>query len=361
MKETTKKLNIASLSQWFGKGSRPFIISGPCSAESREQVLATAEGLHQTGMVSAFRSGIWKPRTRPGAFEGHGAPALKWLTEVKQTYNMPVAVEVATPAHVEACLKEGIDILWVGARTSVNPFSVQELAEALRGVDIPVMIKNPLNPDLALWVGVIERFYNGGLTRIAAIHRGFNTFEKSRYRNEPLWEIPIKLKTIFPELPLLCDPSHIAGQREYLQEIIQRALLLDMDGFMIESHIDPSCALTDAAQQVTPHELKAMITGMEILAGGSDPCRELEVLRSKIDELDGLLVNLLAKRMDVVRDIATVKKECKITVLQLKRWNHIIESRTQDGIAKGLSREFLSHMLDLIHKESIEIQSRIIT
>ncbi len=362
MKVPNNRLNIPGLTEWFTVRSHPFIISGPCSAESREQVLATASLLHETGIVSAFRGGIWKPRTRPNEFEGHGTPALKWLTEVREKYGFPLAVEVATPAHVEACLKEGIDMLWVGARTSVNPFSIQELAGALRGVDVPLMVKNPLNPDLGLWVGVIERFLNVGIKKIAAVHRGFDTYEKGRYRNEPLWEIPVKLKSLFPKLPIICDPSHIAGKKSLLSEIMQRALLLDVDGFMIESHYNPLLALTDAAQQVNPAELANMIGQLQIpRASEGNPCKELELLRSRIDELDNQLIQLLSTRMHVVNDIAKVKKECKTTILQIRRWNDIVETRTEEGMKKGLGKDFMRNLLDLIHKESIEIQSKIIS
>jgi chorismate mutase len=362
MGNSNKTFNVVPLKEWFTGQQHPFIISGPCSAESREQVLTTAAQLHQTGLVSVFRSGIWKPRTRPNEFEGHGAPALAWLTEVREMYGFPLAVEVATPKHVEACLKAGIDILWVGARTSVNPFSIQELSEALRGVSIPVMIKNPLSPDLSLWIGVIERFFNSGINKIAAIHRGFKTYNNGRYRNEPLWEIPVKLKSLFPTLPIICDPSHIGGQTNLLREIMQRALLLDVDGFMIESHCNPHTALTDAAQQIRPVELTALINNLKMpVASDQNPCNELEMLRNTIDEYDTTLIDLLAKRMKVVKDIAKIKKECKMTVLQINRWNEIVESRTREGAEKGLGKDFLRNLLDLVHKESIEIQSKIIS
>ncbi len=357
-----KMLQPDGLESWLHPKQNPLIISGPCSAESHEQVMATARQLHDTGLVSAFRSGVWKPRTRPGAFEGHGERALQWLREVHQEFGFPIAVEVATPKHIEACLKAGIHILWIGARTSVNPFSVQELAEALKGVDIPVMVKNPLNPDLALWAGVIERFYINGIRKIAAVHRGFNTYEKSRFRNEPLWNIPIRLKSMFPELPVLCDPSHIAGRRSLLHEVAQQALLLDMDGLMIEAHHNPPEALTDAAQQLTPKNLVSLIQKLKIpVSPPLNPCMELEKLRSKIDEFDSQLINILAMRMQIVNEIAQYKKDCKMTVFQLRRWNTIIETRLQEGVQKGLSEQFLRSLLDLIHKESIELQSKIIT
>lgn len=361
MDTTTRQLETQPIENWLEVKHKPLLISGPCSAESRDQVLATAAGLHATGLVSAFRSGIWKPRTRPNSFEGHGEKALAWLQEVKQKYGFPLTVEVATPRHVEACLKAGIDILWVGARTSVNPFSIQELAESLRGVDIPIMVKNPLNPDLSLWIGVIERFVLSGITRIAAIHRGFNTYEKSRFRNEPLWSIPIELKSQFPGLSIICDPSHIAGKRSLLHEVAQQALLLDMSGLMIESHYLPEKALTDAAQQLEPMGLQTLLkTLMVPVSSEENPCRELEILRKKIDEYDHQLLKILAKRMEVVHEIAHLKADCKMTILQVKRWNAIIESRLQQGIEKGLSEKFLKDLLDLIHQESILIQSKII-
>ena len=362
METGSKHMDILPLKNWLTPRSAPVIISGPCSAESRQQVLATAEGLHRTGLVSVFRSGIWKPRTRPNGFEGHGEVALDWLTEVKEKFGFPIAVEVATPRHLEACLKRGVDIVWVGARTGVNPFSIQELAEAIKGVDIPVMIKNPLNPDLALWMGVIERFYLSGIKKLITIHRGFNTYEKTRYRNEPLWEIPIKLKSTFPQLPVFCDPSHIAGRRDLLQEVTQKALLLEADGFMIETHPNPGKALTDAAQQITPEKLRELVAALKIPRPiEENPCKEIEILRNRIDDLDSKLITLLAQRMTMVNDIAQIKKECKMTILQLKRWNTIMETRSLEAQEKGLSKEFIKTLLELLHKESIDIQSKVIT
>lgn len=356
-----KQIQPQNIEQWLPARHKPLLISGPCSAESREQVITTAAQLQATGLVSAFRAGVWKPRTRPSSFEGHGKTALAWLKEVKETYGFPLAVEVATPAHVEACLEAGIDILWVGARTSVNPFSVQELAEALRGVDIPVMVKNPLNPDLALWMGVLERFYMSGITKLAAIHRGFNTYEKSRFRNEPLWNIPIELKSSFPELPLICDPSHIAGKRNLIAEVTRQALLLDMNGLMIESHHMPSEALTDAAQQLKPVDLHTIFSKLTVPESAEEnPCFELEILRKRIDEFDNQLIGILSKRMHVVEEIARLKSDCKMTILQVRRWNTIIRTRMEMGKEKGLDEKFLKNLLDLIHKESIELQSRII-
>lgn len=361
MNPIIKESTFSPLSSWLPAKGNLNLISGPCSAESRSQVMKTAERLHKTGIVSAFRSGVWKPRTRPNGFEGHGEKALEWLKEVKETYGLPTAVEVATPHHVELSIKHGIDILWLGARTSVNPFSVQEITEALKGVDIPVMVKNPLTPDLALWIGVIERLAMAGITKIAAIHRGFNTYEKSKFRNEPLWDIPIKLKSYFPSLPVLTDPSHIAGERDLVEEVAQKALLLNSDGFMIETHYNPGKALTDASQQLTPESLYQMVRNLKVPEKNEDnPCSEMEVLRNRIDDLDKMLLDVLAKRMQTVADIARIKKDCKMSILQLSRWRSIMETRIRLGVEKGLEKDFLQTILDLIHKESIEIQSKII-
>jgi len=352
-------LNPLALNTWLTDFSHPLIISGPCSAESHDQVMKTSSALHDTGVVSVFRSGIWKPRTRPSGFEGRGEEALKWIAEVKERYGFLTTVEVATPAHVEMCLKHGVDILWIGARTSVNPFSVQELADTLRGVDIPVLVKNPVNPDLNLWIGVLERFFKAGITKIAAVHRGFTIFEKTPYRNAPLWEIPIELKRLFPGLPVLCDPSHIAGNRELIYDVAQKALLLDMNGLMIETHIDPSNAMTDAAQQLTPHQLAHLIENLDIPdPSAHTPCQEIEVLRSKIDDCDFRLINSLADRMELVKQIAVLKKECKFPVLQINRWNQILETRIKAAQLKGVNQEMTKKILELIHAESINLQTR---
>ncbi len=349
-----------ALDTWLSDFSHPLIISGPCSAESRDQVLKTASALNDTGLVTVFRSGIWKPRTRPNGFEGRGEEALKWIAEVKERFGFLTTVEVATPAHVEASLKHGVDILWIGARTGVNPFSVQELAASLRGVDVPVLVKNPVNPDLNLWIGVLERFYNAGIKKIVAVHRGFNIFEKTPYRNAPLWEIPIELKRLFPDLPVFCDPSHIAGNRELIYDVAQKALLLDMNGLMIETHTDPPNAMTDAAQQLTPKQLVHLIENLDIPNTSSHtPCQEIEILRSKIDDCDFRLINSLADRMELVKQIAVLKKECKLPVLQVNRWNKILETRLQAAQLKGVSKEMIQKILEIIHAESINLQTRI--
>ena len=354
-------LNILSLKEWFPADAGPFIIAGPCSAESEEQVLKTAAQIAKIPSVKVFRAGLWKPRTRPGDFEGVGVKGFQWLSRVRSEYNLKTAVEVAEPKHVELALKYEMDILWMGARTVVNPFSVQAIADALKGVDIPVMVKNPVNPDLKLWVGAIERIHAIGINRIIAIHRGFHYFEKSPYRNSPMWEIPIELKRLAPTLPLLVDPSHICGRKDLLQSISQRALDLDMDGLMIESHYKPEEAKTDASQQISPQELKTLLDNLVIRekTGDIDFQNKLEELRTEIDKTDGQLLQILAKRMEIIEEIGEYKKENSITILQMKRWAGIIEDRLAIGTHLGLDEQFLRRILSLIHKESLLRQTEI--
>jgi chorismate mutase len=355
-------LNIQPLSSWIKTGKEPLLIAGPCSAETEDQLVATAHLLAQTGKVSALRAGIWKPRTRPGEFEGIGSIGLQWLKRAKDETGLPTAVEVATAKHVEEALKAGVDILWVGARSTVNPFTVQEIADALKGVDIPVMVKNPVNPDLSLWIGALERINNAGITKLAAIHRGFSSYEKSAFRNEPMWDIAIHLKTLAPHLPIINDPSHITGNRDLIGYIAQKALDLDMQGLMIESHIDPSVAWTDAAQQVTPSALADII---DRLALRKPEVRDAEVndklaeLRSKIDKIDDLLIQKTAERMQIAEKIGQYKKDKGITILQVNRWEEILEKRTTYGKALKLSPEFTEKFLELLHSESIRRQTEI--
>lgn len=346
---------------WMPNSKQPLLISGPCSAESEEQLLATAHALKSIENVKVFRAGVWKPRTRPGEFEGIGNKALPWLQRVKAETGLLLTVEVANPAHIEAAIEHGIDILWIGARTVVNPFSVQELAEALRGINIPVMIKNPLTPDLKLWMGAIERINKAGIHKIAAIHRGFHYFQKSPYRNAPIWEIPIELKRLIPGLPIITDISHICGTRSLLSEIAQKALDLETDGLMIESHIDPINAKTDAAQQIKPSDLQQLVHNLILREPTGSPAFEmkLESLRTEIDKLDGELLQLLAKRMELVDEIGHYKKENNITILQLKRWQHIIEDRIAIGTNLGLDKKFLIQLLELVHECSIQRQTMI--
>ena len=355
-------LNIQPLESWIKTGKEPLLIARPCSAETEDQLVATAHLLAATGRVSALRAGIWKPRTRPGEFEGIGSIGLEWLNTAKKETGLPTTVEVATAKHVEEALKAGVDILWVGARSTVNPFTVQEIADALRGVDVPVMVKNPVNPDLSLWIGALERINNAGITKLAAIHRGFSSYEKSAFRNEPMWDIAIHLKTLAPHLPIICDPSHISGNRELIGYISQKALDLDMQGLMIESHIDPTVAWTDAAQQVTPSALADII---DRLALRKPEIRNAEVndklaeLRSKIDKIDDLLIQKVAERMQIAEKIGQYKKDNNITILQVNRWDEILNKRTSYAKALKLSAEFTEKLLELLHAESIRRQTEV--
>jgi chorismate mutase len=353
--------NIITDNFWTPLSERPLLISGPCSAESEEQVMKTAFGLQKTGKVKIFRAGMWKPRTRPGEFEGVGVEGLKWLKRVKTETGMLTAVEVANPQHVEAALTFGVDVLWIGARTVVNPFSIQELAEVLKGTGIPVMVKNPLTPDIKLWMGALERINKAGITKLAAVHRGFHYFQKSPYRNAPMWEIPIELKRLVPHLPLITDISHISGRRELLLEIAQKALDLETNGLMIESHYNPLVAMTDAAQQITPEALNDLMNNLKIreISGTIDFENKLEALRTEIDKLDGELLQLLAKRMEIVDEIGQYKRENNITILQLKRWQHIIDDRIAIGSNLGLDNRFLIQLLELVHEASIQRQTKI--
>ena len=355
-------LNIQPLNTWIKTGKEPLLIAGPCSAETEEQLVATAHLLAATGKVSALRAGIWKPRTRPGEFEGIGSIGLEWLKRAKEETGLPTAVEVATAKHVEEALKAGVDILWVGARSTVNPFTVQEIADALKGVDVPVMVKNPVNPDLSLWIGALERINNAGITKLAAIHRGFSSYEKSAFRNEPMWDIAIQLKTLAPELPIINDPSHITGNRSLIGDISHKALDLDMQGLMIESHIDPSVAWTDAAQQVTPAALAEIIDHLALRKPEiSDAVVKdaLSELRSKIDKIDDLLIQKTAERMQIAEKIGQYKKDNGITILQVNRWDEILQKRTAYAKALKLSPEFTEKLLELLHAESIRRQTEV--
>lgn len=357
-----KGLQLESISKWLPTANKPIIISGPCSAETEEQTIATAKQIAATGKVHALRAGIWKPRTRPGQYEGAGNEGLKWLIQAKKETGLPVTTEVANAAHVEACLKAGVDILWVGARTTVNPFSVQEVADALKGVDIPVMVKNPINPDLELWIGAFERLNKAGITKMAAIHRGFSSFEKGPFRNAPMWDLGIELKTRIPEIDIICDPSHIAGARDLISFVSQKALDLDMVGLMIESHINPDAAWSDAKQQVTPSVLSKIIDGLIVRTVTSDNKTfkdTLSVLRDQIDQLDDEIMQKLSARMKISEKIGQYKKDNNVTILQVNRWEEIVNTRITLGKAMGLSEEFTNDMMKLIHRESIQIQTKV--
>lgn len=337
---------------------RPFVIAGPCSAESEEQIMITAKQLAAKGCHN-FRAGVWKPRTKPGGFEGHGEVALPWLKEVKEETGMLVATEVATPEHVELALKYGIDILWVGARTSANPFAVQALADSLKGVDIPVFVKNPVNPDLELWIGALERINLAGVKRLAAIHRGFSSYDKKIYRNLPMWQIPIELRRRIPNLPIICDPSHIGGRRELVAPLCQQAMDLGFDGLIVESHCNPDHAWSDAKQQVTPDVLDYILS-LLVVRDEKMTTEGITQLRHQIDELDDQLMNLLSKRMRVCREIGQYKKEHNMTVLQPARYNEILDKRGAQGALCGMASEFTAHVFELIHEESVRQQIEIL-
>lgn len=340
---------------------QPAIIAGPCSAESEEQVLTAARALAKQN-IDLFRSGIWKPRTRPGSFEGVGVIGLKWLQKVKQETGLPVTTEVANREHVFEALKHGIDVLWLGARTTVNPFSVQEVADALKGVDIPVLIKNPINPDVKLWMGGIERIAKAGITKIGVIHRGFSSADKSNYRNKPMWQLAIELKRQIPEIQIICDNSHICGRRDTLAYVAQRAMDLQMDGLMTEVHPTPDDAWSDAAQQITPAVFGDLVKGLKLRKPSTDDVEFLEHiddLRQQIDEVDDALLNLYSKRMKLAENIGKYKKKNNISILQSSRWNEILEQSMAKGREKGLSDGFVTQILTAIHQESINHQTKV--
>lgn len=352
---------IKILHEWgLGNGKRPLVIAGPCSAETSTRMMTTANELVSAG-ISIFRAGLWKPRTRPGLFEGVGSKGLKWMQKVKSETGMKVCTEVANIKHLEAALDAGIDILWIGARTTANPFAVQEIVDALKGVDIPVFIKNPINPDADLWTGAIERFQGNGMRKIGAVHRGFSAYENSMYRNPPMWQVPIELKRRMPELPLLCDPSHIAGNRELLSGISQKAMDLNFDGLMIESHHNPDEAWSDKQQQIVPVDLYYLLQNLVIrqvnLAG--DHGNTLEELRSEISFLDDELLDILQKRMEVVKSIGHFKKQNNMTILQPKRWEEVIDTGVKNGEDRELSHRFINNLFKAIHDESISKQTNI--
>lgn len=339
--------------------STQFVIAGPCSVESESQILATARALAQIPQVTMLRGGIWKPRTRPDAFEGRGEQGLVWLREAKRETGLPIITEVATPEHVELALKYEVDALWIGARTVVNPFSVQQLADALQGSDIPVFIKNPISPDLKLWIGAFERFRKAGVKRLAAVHRGFSYYKETPYRNFPMWEIPIEL-TQRLNVPLITDVSHICGNRELLQATAQKALDLATDGLMIECHINPDEALTDAKQQITPDELKQLLSNLTFRSKQTGNVeRDLASLRGEIDDIDSELLQLLARRMEVSAQIGEYKRSHNVTVVQMDRWKKILEDHVATGEEMGLSPELINKVFESIHQASIERQSRI--
>lgn len=359
MQATTTELKEKVQQAW---SKRPLIISGPCSAETEEQVLQTAHRLAATGKVDMLRAGIWKPRTRPGSFEGVGAKGLAWLAKAKEQTGLPTTVEVATGKQVEDALHFDVDVLWIGARTTVNPFSVQEVADALRGADVPVLIKNPINPDLELWTGAVERVAKAGVKQIGLIHRGFSSYGNTEFRNAPMWHLAIEMKRRNPDMMLICDPSHISGRREILLDVSQKSIDLDYDGLMIESHIDPDNAWSDARQQITPEVLSALLDQVQWRVETTNEAEfvtALERLRDQINHLDDELLQLLGQRMKVADKIGEYKKANSITILQTSRWNEILERAMVKGEKLGLSKEFIIKYFDAVHMESISHQNKI--
>ena len=356
------EMKVNPLNNWVKTNRKVLVIGGPCSVETPEQFLSTALEMKKLN-VDILRGGIWKPRTRPGGFEGKGIEALKWIKDVKQATGLPFATEVGSPEHVELALKYEVDILWIGARTTVNPFTMQHIADSLKGVDVPVLVKNPVNPDLALWIGGIERIYNAGIKNLGAIHRGFTAFEKAKYRNLPNWQIAMELKRQFPDLPLICDPSHIAGDRAYIEEVCQRAMDLDFDGLMIESHIDPSVALSDASQQVTPESLGLILNNLIIKSETSTNAEfisQLEKLRTQIDKLDKELVEVLSARMNLADKIGEFKKDNNVTTFQPGRWDEIYNTRRDWAGKMNLNADFISEVFKSVHSESVRRQEEVI-
>ena len=356
--------NNSGMRKWLDdfQLSHPLVIAGPCSAETEEQVVDIAMQLKNSD-VSIYRAGIWKPRTRPGGFEGVGAIGLKWLQKAKAETGLLMAVEVANANHVQLALEHDIDVLWIGARTTVNPFAVQEIADAVKGTDKIVLVKNPVNPDLALWLGGVERIYNAGITKLGVVHRGFSAYEKTKYRNIPEWQLAIELQDRFPDLPIICDPSHITGRRDMIQEVSQQALDLNYDGLMIETHNNPDKAWSDAAQQVTPTVLKDILKNLVIRKQTDENHafnQELDKLRLRIDENDTKMIEVLGKRMRIVDEIGLLKKENNVAVLQHKRWKAVLDKMTAEGLQQNLGEDFILQLFRAIHQESIDHQQKVI-
>ena len=357
----TTSIKSDQLNSWLDSNLKTFIIAGPCSVESEEQIHKTAEAL-SSYQIPVLRGGIWKPRTRPGSFTGLGNVGIQWLADAAKAYGMKSAVEVANAKHVEDCLKAGIDIFWIGARSTVSPFVVQEIADALKGVNIPVMVKNPINPDIELWIGAIERIHNAGINKIAAIHRGFSQYEKNTYRNTPNWNIPLELKRLIPNLPVICDPSHICGSIDLLPHVSQKAMDLNFDGLMIESHYDPRFAMSDKDQQLTPLALSELIENLIIRNTDTQNVEfkdQLIRLRKAIDKIDYEVLELLASRSKLVNEIGLYKKENNITIFQPERWSEIVNTRKKYGKEIHLSEEMILDLVKLIHRESISVQTKV--
>nr|WP_319270862.1 chorismate mutase [uncultured Draconibacterium sp.] len=358
----TLKLDINPIKAWMPNIDNPLLISGPCSLETEEQTMETARLLAKDKRVFVFRGGVWKPRTRPGSFEGIGSIGLKWLQQVKEETGLPVGTEVANAQHTEEALKAGLDVLWIGARSTASPFVVQEIADVVKGTDAVVMIKNPVNPDVQLWMGAVERISQAGIKNIVGIHRGFTPFRETKYRNYPNWKTFIELKRKMPNLPVICDPSHIAGTREYLYEISQKAFDMGMEGLMIESHRDPSCALSDAGQQLTPADLGKLLDKLVIRyenASNPDFDNQLDVLRNRIDAIDAELLETLASRVQIVKQIGEYKRDNNVTALQINRWTELMENRVKLGKSMDVNETFVKILFQLIHEDSVRMQTEI--
>lgn len=354
-------MEIEQTGSW-GYGEGPLIIAGPCSAENEEQLMTIAEALRATGRVNIFRAGLWKPRSRPSSFGGEGFRALEWLRRVREETGLPVAVEVASPLHAEACMKEGIDVLWLGARTVSNPFSVDEIVSVLGNATMPVLVKNPLSPDVELWIGAIERVYSAGIRKIAAVHRGFTPYEKNRYRNIPKWELAIELRSRIPSLPVICDPSHMSGKAALIPETAQKAIDMNMAGLMVEVHHDPPHALSDREQQLDPQgflEMMEKLVFRSVTSGDTGFRNRLEELRNRIDSIDQQIIELVASRMRISKEMGEFKCLNDVTVFQLERWLEILRTRTQNGISEGLDEEFVGRLVRIIHEESIRCQDTV--
>lgn len=360
-----KKLDIIPLYDWgMFTEPRPSVVAGPCSAESEQQVMETAKGLKDMG-INVFRAGIWKPRTHPGCFEGVGVEGLVWLQRIKKEYGLKIATEVAGEKHVAECLKHGVDMVWLGARTTANPFLVQEIADALKGSDIPVLVKNPVNADLDLWIGALERLNRAGVKKLGVIHRGFSTFDKIKYRNDPQWQVAIELRSRYPELPFFVDPSHLGGSKDYILELSQRSLDLGFEGLMIESHCNPSVALSDAKQQLTPAELSDMLYNQVVVRDTDSDApvwkENIDQLRAKIDVIDENILYALGSRMAVSRKIGEYKKESNIAIIQATRWDKVLSKVVEKGKDYGLTEKFLKDVFNAIHEASVEVQNEIIS
>jgi chorismate mutase len=355
-------LEINPIKEWLPNINNPLLISGPCSLETEQQTLETAKLLAKDPRVFVYRGGVWKPRTRPGSFEGVGSIGLKWLQMVKKETGLPVGTEVANAQHTEEALNAGLDVVWIGARSTASPFVVQEIADVVKGSNAVVMVKNPVNPDVQLWVGAIERIYQAGIKNIVAIHRGFTPFRDTVYRNYPNWKTVIELRRVMPNLPIICDPSHIAGKRELLFEIAQKAFDMGMEGLMLESHIDPSCALSDANQQVTPADLAKLLDKLVIrhqTANNPEFETRLDMLRSRIDAIDSELLEMLSSRVEIVKEIGRYKKENNVTALQINRWAQLMDNRVNIGKTLDLNETFVKILFQLIHEDSVRMQTEI--